>query len=76
RCQATIDGRSLPADGKWHKVRIPLKDFTEAGAWSDFENKWYDAEGLFSWEKVKELKFDFGEKGLKNSLSVCSIVIK
>lgn len=76
RCQATIDASNVPADGKWHKVRIPLKDFTEAGAWSDFENKWYDAEGLFSWEKVNELKFDFGEKGLKNSLSVRSIAIK
>lgn len=76
RCQVTIDGRSLPADGKWHKVRIPLKEFADAGAWSDSENKWYDAEGLFSWEKVNELKFDFGEKGLKNSLSVRSIAIK
>ncbi|MBQ2572263.1 MAG: hypothetical protein II579_07325, partial [Treponema sp.] len=76
RCQAAIDGSSVPGDKKWHKVRIPLKDFADAGAWSDFENKWYKAEGLFSWEKVNGLKFDFGEKGLENSLLIRSIVIK
>lgn len=76
RCQTTINDSKVPADGKWHKARIPLKDFYDAGAWSDSEQKYYSGEGLFSWSKVNELRFDFGEKGIQNGVSIRNIVIK
>ncbi len=76
RCQTIINDKLVPADGKWHKVSIPLKDFYDAGAWSDYENKWFNPEGLFSWSKVYELRFDFGERGLQNKVSIRNIAIR
>ncbi len=75
RCQTTINDRLVPADGKWHKVSIPLKDFMQDGAYSDSEQKWYNAEGLFSWSKVNRLTFDF-VKGLQNDVSIRNIAIR
>ena len=72
----TKNENTIPADGKWHKISIPLKDFTQDGAYSDREQKWYNAEGLFSWSKVYRLEFDFGEKGLQNDVSIRNIAIK
>ncbi len=76
RCQTTINDKLVPADGKWHKVSVPLKDFYDVGAYSDYENKWHSAEGLFSWAKVNELRFDFGERGLQNEVSIRNIAIR
>ncbi|MGE5519896.1 MAG: cellulase family glycosylhydrolase [Candidatus Dadabacteria bacterium] len=36
-------------DGRWHHVRIPLKNFTDAGSW---DNSWYNPRGLFDWRAV------------------------
>ena len=76
RCQTIINGKLVPADGKWHKVSIPLKDLYDVGAWSNYENKWFNTEGLFSWSKVYELRFDFGERGLQNDVSIRNIAIR
>ena len=76
RCQTIINDKLFSSDGKWHKVRIPLKDFYDAGAWSDYENKWFNPEGLFSWSKVNELRFAFDERGLQNDVSIRNIAIR
>ena len=76
RCQTSINDKLVPADGKWHKVSIPLKDFYDVGAWSNYENKWFNTEGLFSWSKVYDLRFEFGERGLQNEVSIRNIAIR
>lgn len=63
-------------DGKWHKVRIPLKDMKDNGAWNESEQKWYEGEGLFSWKNVAGFRFDFDEKGLTEECCIRNIVIK
>ena len=76
RCQTPIREKLVPADGKWHKVRVPLKEFYDSGAWDGIEQKWYNPEDLFSWKKVDRLTFDFGEKGLQKDVSIRNIEIK
>ena len=62
-------------DGKWHKVRVPLKDMRDNGAWSYSEQKWYNGEGLFSWKKIAKLRFDFAEE-LTQECCIRNVVIK
>lgn len=49
RMRYTIDENLVPFDKKWHHVRIPLKDFTEHGAW---DNEWFNPEGKFDWTAI------------------------
>jgi endoglucanase len=42
-------------DGEWHRVAVPLSDFTEHGSWDN--NQWYNPEGLFDWTAVDRLVF-------------------
>ena len=63
-------------DGKWHKVRIPLKDMKDNGTWNEAEQKWYNGEGLFTWKRIKHLRFDFGEKDLTEECCLRNIVIR
>lgn len=64
-------------DGKWHKVRIPLKDMKDySGAWNESDQKLYESEGLFSWGKVRKLCFEFVEKDLTEECCIRNIVIK
>ena len=76
RCQVMLKNDTVPADGKWHTIRIPLKKFNDIGAYSNVQQKWFNSEGLFNWKKVNYLVFDLGEKGLQNDLSIRSIAIK
>lgn len=54
RMSRTLDETLLPADGAWHRVRIPLSEMRETGAWDD---AWFDPSGLFSWKRVSVLEF-------------------
>ena len=45
----TIDEQVAAWDGEWHKVRVPLGDFAEHGAW---ENEWFNPIGAFDWQAV------------------------
>lgn len=63
-------------DGKWHKVRILLKDMKDEGTWNEAEQKWYNGEGLFTWKRISQLRFDFGEKELTEECCLRNIVIK
>ena len=71
-----INDSIVPPDGEWHKVRIPLSEFTDYGAYSTIEQKWYNPEGLFTWKRVDSLYFDTLENGLQNDLSIRNIAIR
>jgi len=66
RIRYTIDEKLLPPDGKWHKIRIPLDEMTEHGAWINSEQKWFQPQGKFSWENVYQLEFVSEHQSLKN----------
>jgi endoglucanase len=48
-----LDSSTVKFDGQWHRVRIPLKNFTETGSWDN--NQWYDGHGLFDWKALDQL---------------------
>lgn len=62
RMSRTVDGSLLPADGAWHRVRIPLAEMRETGAWRD---AWFEPKGEFSWERVGSLEIAAEAKPLK-----------
>lgn len=45
----TLDEKFLKNTTEWQTIIVPLKDFTERGAW---KFKWYNPEGLFDWSRV------------------------
>jgi endoglucanase len=57
RMRYTINEKILPPDGKWHRIRIPLAEMTEHGAWINAQQKWISPEGKFSWDNVYQLEF-------------------
>lgn len=71
-----IRGDRVPPDGEWHRVSVPLDEFADFGAWDYAEDRWYASEGLFAWEEIDRLVFDFGENGVKGGVSVRNIEIK
>ncbi|WP_407436863.1 glycoside hydrolase family 5 protein [Treponema sp.] len=75
RATKSFTSRDGLNDGKWHKVRIPLKDMKDGGAWNDLEKKWYNGEGLFNWNRVHKLAFDFID-GLTEECCIRNIVVK
>jgi len=52
-----IDESVLPPDGNWHKIRIPLADMREQGAWVGATETWHHPRGGFTWENVERLEF-------------------
>jgi len=58
-----IDQTKVAWDGEWHHLRIPLKSFTETGAWDN--NMWYNSQGKFDWKAVDrfEIISEFGALG-------------
>jgi endoglucanase len=52
-----INENILPPDGRWHTIRIPLKDMREHGAWLSSKQQWLSPQGKFSWEKIAALEF-------------------
>jgi len=49
RMSCTLDDSNLPSDGQWHKIRVPLADMRETGAWN---GSWHLPEGKFAWDRV------------------------
>jgi endoglucanase len=66
RIRYTIDEKMLPPDGKWHKIRIPLEEMTEHGAWVNSQQKWLPPQGKFTWDNVYQLEFVSEHHSLKN----------
>ncbi|MCR5387563.1 MAG: glycoside hydrolase family 5 protein [Treponema sp.] len=75
RATKSFTSRDGLNDGKWHKVRILLKDMKDGGAWNDLEKKWYNGEGLFNWNRIHKLAFDFID-GLTEECCIRNIVVK
>ncbi|MEE3259944.1 MAG: cellulase family glycosylhydrolase, partial [Candidatus Latescibacterota bacterium] len=49
RMRFRVDEDLASWDGEWHKLRIPLGDFAEHGAW---ENGWFNPIGAFDWRAI------------------------
>ncbi len=47
RMGTTISSATVPWNGSWQLVKIPLENMRELGAWDN--NTWYDPEGKFDW---------------------------
>jgi endoglucanase len=65
RIRHSINETQLPPDGKWHTIRIPLKDMQEHGAWVEVKQEWLNPQGKFSWKQVNQLEFVAEDKDLK-----------
>jgi endoglucanase len=57
RVRYTIDERALPADGKWHTIRIPLAGMEEQGAWLNSTQQWLNPRREFTWQDITTLEF-------------------
>lgn len=66
RMRYSIDENHIPPDGKWHTIRIPLKDMREHGAWVSAKQEWLNPEGKFAWNNVRQMEFVPEEGDLKN----------
>lgn len=49
RIRYTVDEQAARWDGNWQRVRLPLSDFVEHGAWDGI---WHEPEGLFDWSDI------------------------
>jgi endoglucanase len=57
RMRYTINEDILPPDGRWHRIRIPLADMSEHGAWINVTREWLTPRNQFSWNDVSQLEF-------------------
>ncbi len=64
RMTTTIDETKAKWDNQWHLVRIPLKSFTEQGAWDN--NTWYNPQGKFDWKAIDGLEIVSEQSALQN----------
>ncbi|MDR2595818.1 MAG: glycoside hydrolase family 5 protein [Treponema sp.] len=52
-----IDKAQLPPDGKWHTIRIPLRDMEVWGGWDDAKNQDADPKGrAATWANIAHLQ--------------------
>ncbi|MGK7395663.1 MAG: cellulase family glycosylhydrolase [Candidatus Cyclobacteriaceae bacterium M3_2C_046] len=49
RMRFVIDESLVNWDNQWHHIHLPLKEFTEQGAWDD---GWFEPEGKFNWAET------------------------
>jgi endoglucanase len=56
RINTTLNSSVVAWDGKWHHLRIPLKNFVESGSWDN--NQWYNQQGLFDWKAADRFTID------------------
>ncbi|AKQ46720.1 hypothetical protein TH63_15580 [Rufibacter radiotolerans] len=54
RSRVTLNAQSVPFDGRWHHVRLPLSSFTEQGSWDN--NAWHNPEGKFDWANIDKME--------------------
>ena len=57
RMRYTINENTLPSDGRWHTVRIPLSEMNEHGAWVNAKQQWMPSRNEFSWSDIERLEF-------------------
>jgi endoglucanase len=54
RMKTTLSNTIINWDNRWHHIHIPLRDFTEQGAWDN--NTWYNPAGKFDWSAIDRLE--------------------
>lgn len=64
RMYYTIDNTKINWDGTWQQIQIPLKYFTEQGAWED--GSWYTPQGKFDWSQVERFEIGADHHDLHN----------
>ena len=74
RAQISVFPDNAKADGLWHKVSKPLKDFLDVGGWTE-ATEWKNGEGKFSWAYVGALVVENGGNPSKAGFSVKNIRI-
>lgn len=62
RMSYKIDESLLHADGVWHRIRIPLTDMKETGAWKE---GWFTPEGKFSWHRIATFEIAAEQQTMK-----------
>ena len=72
RKRITITDADFPKDGQWHLIQLPLKDFTEQGAW---DGQWHNPIGAFDWSAIDQLEFVAEQEALPGSLQLDQIEI-
>ncbi len=63
RMNFTMNETTAKWDNLWHKVYIPLKNFTEGGSW---DGSWYNAIGAFDWKAVDRFEIVAEQMALTN----------
>lgn len=75
RATANVTKDVLPADGEWHKIRIPLKDFVDNGAWNNLQKVWINSLGIFDWNDIQKIVFENQDKEITSGISFREIRI-
>ena len=57
RMTYTINENLLPADGRWHTIKIPFSQMQDVGAWVIATQSWMPSRGAFSWANIARLEF-------------------
>ena len=47
--------------GKWIEIEIPFSNITETGAWSNTEQKFYEPQNKFDWNRLEVLSLNFND---------------
>lgn len=56
RASTIITWQNAKADGNWHRISVPLKNFNDVGGWTK-ETNWMVSEGKFTWTLIDALVF-------------------
>jgi endoglucanase len=72
RNRVKIDNTLANWDGKWHHIHLPLKDFTEHGAW---DNAWFNPQGKFDWKAIDKLEIATEYTPLTGSVFFDNIIV-
>ncbi len=74
RAAYSLNSKVFKADGEWHKVTIPLKDFSDIGGWTNADG-WKNGENKFSWKFIEALVFENGTVNSKSGFMLKDIKI-
>lgn len=72
RAAYSLNSKVFKADGEWHKVTVPLKDFFDIGGWTNTDG-WKNGENKFSWSLVGSLVFENGASSSKTGFMLKDI---
>lgn len=61
--------------GEWNKVQIKIGSMNDFGGWSNIENKWYESQGDFSFDRVQSLEFAAENSSIKDMFYLDDIKI-